>query len=165
MKIEKKVADFIESMGVKIHATHIGLVLSDEWANDAFIVEIKRNKVSRLFDYKMGIGHRKLTKNGAIKLRDSRYDGRREAALREILLDSNYSTITPPTAASVLHSLLLDAQSTGETFENWALCYGYDADSRKAEAIYHACLENSRKISAIFSASEMESLDDMLRDY
>lgn len=47
-----------------------------------------------------------------------------------------------PDACDVMYSLLADGDAIeSPTFEAWASDYGYDADSRKAEATYRACLE------------------------
>lgn len=46
-----------------------------------------------------------------------------------------------PDACDVIHSLVLDSEVLDyATFESWASDFGYDADSRKAEKIYQACL-------------------------
>lgn len=50
--------------------------------------------------------------------------------------------IPGPSLVEVVSSLLLDASAIDHAkFESWAHEYGYDTDSRKAEATYRACLE------------------------
>ena len=53
-----------------------------------------------------------------------------------------------PTAADVLSSLALDAQSVhgGRDFEDWAHEYGYDPDSRKAERTYQAACRQTQEL-------------------
>ena len=52
-----------------------------------------------------------------------------------------------PDAASVLHSLLMDSDVLDfGGFESWAREFGYDANSRKAESIYRACLDIALKL-------------------
>lgn len=53
-----------------------------------------------------------------------------------------------PTAADVLESLLSDASSieNGNDFEDWASNYGFNPDSRKAEAIYKATVKQTNKL-------------------
>lgn len=47
-----------------------------------------------------------------------------------------------PDLCDVLASLSMDASAIDEgPFEDWASSLGYDTDSRKAEAIYNACLD------------------------
>jgi hypothetical protein len=44
-----------------------------------------------------------------------------------------------PTADGVLDCLLSDASAGEQTFEEFCSDFGYDSDSRKAEATYRAC--------------------------
>ena len=61
-----------------------------------------------------------------------------------------YHTVPkPPTVADVLSSLCSDAQSADRTtFEDWCSEFGYDTDSRRAEKIYHLCVETNAKLHA-----------------
>lgn len=56
-----------------------------------------------------------------------------------------------PDAESVLENLLLDAQGyeNATDFEDWASEYGYNTDSRKAEAIYNAVGEQTTKLRTL----------------
>lgn len=56
-----------------------------------------------------------------------------------------------PLLSDVLHSLLSDGEAyfSGQTFEQWAGDLGYDADSRKAEAVWKTCDATGRKLRAI----------------
>lgn len=47
--------------------------------------------------------------------------------------------VLDPTVDDVLASLISDASAADETFEDWCESYGYDTDSRKAEATYRDC--------------------------
>ena len=47
-----------------------------------------------------------------------------------------YGLSNEPTAQDVLESLLSDASSADQDFEDWCGEYGYDTDSRKAERTY-----------------------------
>jgi hypothetical protein len=53
-----------------------------------------------------------------------------------------------PTAADVLSCLISDTMSyeNAGSFEAWAPEYGYDPDSRKAEAIYRACERQAPRV-------------------
>ena len=48
----------------------------------------------------------------------------------------------------------MDAASM--TFEDWAENYGYDKDSRKAEAIYFECQRAAREVRKILSSADIE---------
>ena len=72
-----------------------------------------------------------------------------------------------PFIESVLSSLLLDGSAyfDAETFEGWCGNFGYDADSRKAEAIFKACDDIGRKLSRAFSADDLTALREAFQDY
>ena len=77
-----------------------------------------------------------------------------------------YNSPVTPHIAGVLYSLLLDAEAVNySSFEEWADCFGYDTDSRKAERIYHACRENGEKLNKIISGKVRENLAKVLQDY
>jgi hypothetical protein len=69
----------------------------------------------------------------------------------------------PPNYDSVMACLVRDAEALNQTFENWALEFGYDTDSRKAYAIWEACCENARKL--ILAGIDIEAEAERLRDY
>lgn len=63
-----------------------------------------------------------------------------------------------PTAASVLESVLSDWTPADATFEDWASDYGYDTDSRKAEATFRAVQEQSRAWETLIGAQLAHSI-------
>lgn len=74
--------------------------------------------------------------------------------------------VPEPTLRDVLHSLVSDAdvlESSG--FEDWASNLGYDTDSRKAEAIYRACLEIALKLKALIGQDKLDKLRELYQDY
>jgi hypothetical protein len=60
-----------------------------------------------------------------------------------------------PTAAAVLEHLISTAAGleTVESFEEWARDYGYDPDSRRAEATYRAVVEEAGKLRELLGES------------
>lgn len=71
-----------------------------------------------------------------------------------------------PDAASVLHSLILDADVLDHpTYEDWAADFGYDPDSRKGEAIYRACLEIALKLRAGLGEALLAKAREAVQDY
>lgn len=72
--------------------------------------------------------------------------------------------LPPPHAADVLHSIVMDNPHE-ETFECWAQELGYDTDSRKAEAIYRACIEQTRAAERVFGRAVLQELATILEDY
>lgn len=71
-----------------------------------------------------------------------------------------------PDAFSVMHSLVLDADVLDAGgFEDWAANYGYDTDSRKAEALYRTCLDSALKLRAGIGDETLSALREALQDY
>lgn len=71
-----------------------------------------------------------------------------------------------PEIADVLYSLSLDSSVLDfPTYEDWAGEYGYDADSRKGEATYRACIEIALKMRAGLGEAGMRQLADAVQDY
>lgn len=67
-----------------------------------------------------------------------------------------------PDFADVLASLIseTDVLDFG-TFEDWASEFGYDTDSRKAEANYRECLKNALALRAAIGDSALEQLREI----
>jgi hypothetical protein len=71
-----------------------------------------------------------------------------------------------PDPADVIHSLVMDSSVLDAGgFEGWAGDFGYDTDSRSAEATYRACLEIALKMRAAFGDSGMAELQTAFGDY
>lgn len=77
----------------------------------------------------------------------------------------NSKPITPD-PVDVVSSLVLDSTvlDYGE-FESWAADLGYDTDSRKAFADYHACLDIGLKLRAAIGDAGFERLRAAYTDY
>jgi hypothetical protein len=74
--------------------------------------------------------------------------------------------IDPPAFAEVLASLAMDASVLDEaTFEDWASSLGYEPDSRKAEAIYRACLEIALRLRSALGDNGLSDLREAAEDY
>ena len=66
----------------------------------------------------------------------------------------------PPTLAEVLDCLASDASGVdnAQSFEDWANEYGYDTDSRKAEATYRACEKQAQELKALLGQDAYNQL-------
>lgn len=74
--------------------------------------------------------------------------------------------VPAPSLRDVLYSLLNDASAIDlPDFETWASEYGYDADSRSAEATYRACLDTGLKLRAALGDSVLAELRELFQDY
>ena len=84
-----------------------------------------------------------------------------------VLYSQGSAIKTRPGMDDVFYSMLSDGAPMfdGETFEQWAENLGYSTDSRDAERIYNACLENGKKIKTLFSNSEISELREIFSDY
>lgn len=81
----------------------------------------------------------------------------------------NYFTGTAlkgrPTAASILHSLILDSSASGQSFPDWCADFGSDSDSIKAFDTYRACLDIAENLRKLFTTEQRQHLATLLQDY
>ena len=74
--------------------------------------------------------------------------------------------LPPPELKDVIYSFLIDSEVLDySSFEDWADCFGYDTDSRKAEQIYQDCLKTALMFRHLFKDNEIEELREMFQDY
>lgn len=124
-------------------------------------------------DYAEGIGHvpgydfkyaRSL--DGDAMYRNIAEDGRmRKPEDSDRLMPPRRAALPAPTATSALSCLLMDAEAFGFTFEEWASEFGYDTDSRKAEATYRECVSTSMGIMRVFTPAQLTELRELMEDY
>jgi hypothetical protein len=68
-------------------------------------------------------------------------------------------SLQPPAFSDVLECLVLDAGALDfADFESWASNYGYEKDSRAAEAIYRTCLDQALKLRACIGGPALDEL-------
>ena len=72
-----------------------------------------------------------------------------------------------PSLPDVVYSLFSDGACyfSGQSFESWAVDYGYDADSRKAETTYRACMAVGQKLMAGVPDTARAEVALLLQDY
>jgi hypothetical protein len=74
--------------------------------------------------------------------------------------------IPPPKKEDILSCVLLDCTALhSASFEDWAADYGFDADSRKAEAIYTDSIAFALKIRAALGGELLSTLQEQFQDY
>ena len=72
----------------------------------------------------------------------------------------------PPKFTDVMYALLLDSDAVNHAnFESWARDFGYDTDSRSAEATYRACLDTGLKLNAMLGQAKMAEMRELFKDY
>lgn len=71
--------------------------------------------------------------------------------------------------ADPLHCILMDARGSDQPFEDWCADYGYDDDSRKAEAIWKQCRhtldEINRCVPGGMDGEAITKAEEILQDY
>ncbi len=71
-----------------------------------------------------------------------------------------------PDIVDVIYSLSMDASVLDHaSYESFASDFGYDADSRKGEAVYRACLEIALKLRAAIGEAGLTQLAEAFQDY
>ncbi len=71
-----------------------------------------------------------------------------------------------PDPIGVIWSCLMDGDAIDyPSFESWAADYGYDTDSRTAEATYRTCLDMGLKMRAALGEEGLRQLRDAFQDY
>jgi hypothetical protein len=162
-----------------------GEIDGDGWPHIAYTVTLSRHgREIIITPYRLGVGHVRAEDWGAALRHEWRLSAstatiartlkaRPGAQLADKLAWARAAAEVAglrkiaPTLPDVLHSLLLDgaAQFDNLTFEDWAGEYGYDPDSRKAEAIFDTCVEIGRKLAQGIPGGELETLKEILADH
>jgi hypothetical protein len=71
-----------------------------------------------------------------------------------------------PDALDVFYSLVMDSSVFDcGTFEDWADNFGYEHNSRSAEATYRACLDAALKLRAALGESGLTALREAFQNY
>lgn len=77
-----------------------------------------------------------------------------------------HNKIPNPTIDDVLYSLVMDSAAIDyPNFESWASDFGYETDSRAAEAIYKACLDTGLRLRAAVGSKGLARLQEVFQDY
>lgn len=169
-----KLAAAIEALGLSIRCEFIPFSQSrnaaEGWQSLNWRVTLERSGREVLkTDYGQGIGY--APANGKIWAGGNSHVKARAIALEcetgriakpQMGQGEPYKSvkpIDPPSAVDVIWSLSRDADVLDYgTFEDWAENLGYEPDSRKAEAIYRACLEIALKLRAAIGEAGLEAL-------
>lgn len=159
---EKQAADFLAKTGAtmtiefKKHGKHFA---DDKEDRDIYTVTIQRGARKYTFDFGQSIARSgkfiAFTPTGR-KLVDTQKDGwRLGASAGEVVPNKEFAE---PTAYNVFACL---EKHGYDSFEDFCDELGYDADSRKAEKIYNAVMEEYRNVCMLFNEEEMEQLREI----
>lgn len=78
--------------------------------------------------------------------------------VREVMTE--LCKVWKPKAENLLNCLSLDAQAGCETFADFCANFGYDEDSRKAEAIHRECQKTADKLRALLGRGLVNELNN-----
>lgn len=166
-QIRAQVSRILVNCEVTYGAIYKGEATRDGWKCDAWSVRFTLRDgraAHEEFDYFTGLGHRKAPE---WKFGVSGYDGGPAPRPGTLLHETWQKQAKPqePHPADVLYSLILDASAVGQSFASWCADFGYDPDSRKAEATYRACQENADKLTRVFDSVALAALREAVQDY
>lgn len=161
---DEKVSALLKQHGISYSAQHVRATTKKDtpdakpWECDQWSIKFALGNTAESFDYFTGTGHRKPTlpmptppyRKGTIA-----YEGWARLSLRPVA----------PSAASVLHSILLDSEAAKVSFNEWCSEYGYNNDSIKAEQTYRACQENADRLVRIMPRDVRAEMAKLLEDY
>lgn len=174
---DRKVADYLKSIGVVYEVNLIAEMLHEDWKHDRFYAVFKTQKAVEGFEFSTGIGHRvtsnskntysnSLTSKQVRELKELReLSGPNVQAKHVVNRERKQEWIVCPTAASVLYSLVLDSEASGVSFSDWCESFGYDDDSISSLNTYQACCEIAKRMRKVFSLVHIENLRELLQDY
>lgn len=81
-------------------------------------------------------------------------------------LYGRFKKLPAPELKDVLYSLIIDSNVLDyDSFESWASDFGYDTDSRKAEAIYKEALRQSLQFKQLLDPKKLDELKELFQDY
>lgn len=132
---------------------------------------LSRNSPRIVTDYTQGIGHLPETEAYLFKRYGNRNSLARDAYYKNVAHDGKYGAVLrdrplpPPALLDVLYSLVSDSDADENSFEDWCSNYGYDTDSRWAEATYNACREIGTKLRRMLGADNLARLRELFQDY
>lgn len=121
----------------------------------------KWQRGSVVFDYQQEIGHLPAVYRDTKKV-GSPNSLHRVGLERQAVENGKvpgWPSVVTPTLADVMWSLAMDADVRDyPTFEEWAAETGYDEDSRKAERIYKAAMEQTQRLGCFFGWTTWDRL-------
>ncbi|WCM23164.1 hypothetical protein NDK50_35015 [Paraburkholderia bryophila] len=144
-----------------------------------WIVTVTNGKTAYETEFHKGIGHLRYPWNSPYAVMNSQQKTATQAALKEaaetgcapdIRLDGRGVVVGSdlpfpnPTFDEVLWCLVQDAGARHfDNFEAWAAEQGYDSDSRKAEAVWRACMECAQALLKLVAGeAELQRLSALV---
>ena len=180
---KKKIHDYLTGLGVQYQATFQPTPQPKETIKSPqlhWLITLTRGKSVMQCPYSEGMGHVK----GYKQFHKTKYDQRQAEELYRKTCETGKlylpsasgdyvwartlgEKVQPaPDVADVLYCLVSDSDVLNyPTYEQWAGELGYEADSRKGEATYRLCIEQSLKLRNLLGYKAMEELAALYQDY
>lgn len=159
-EIKTAVDAYLKEIGFTFEAVYVGKTKRDEnWECFEWRITLKSASETMEQPYYRGLAHRHM-KKGAMPPPK----GVNKNTLYYVEWEERNTVPTPPTAAEVLYSLMLDGEAINESFSDWCANYGYDDDSIKALNMYRTCEEIGRKLRKVFTYEQRERLRELAQD-
>lgn len=157
-EISNKVSELLASAKITYSARYVGeTVRDDKWKCDAWRVSFTpANGRGMETDYFTGLGLRKAPA-GMRPQYPANTTGRIEWERRWLKPQQ-------PTAADVLHSLVLDAEADYMSFRDWCDNFGYSDDSLQALDCYRACCETAVKLRTVFRPETLAAIREAVQE-
>lgn len=172
-RIEAAIKDLGLSLSYKFVPFSMSRNKDEKHKSLNWVVTLKRGSASFSTEYSAGCGYCPANKTKDLYLKQLQINKEcEEGFATKVTLPSIGHIATCrdkpilPSDADVISSLVLDASVLDEpSFESWADNLGYDTDSRKAEAVYKACLEIALKLRAMIGDAGLRDLQEACQDY
>lgn len=147
------------------------------WPCISYECTFAEGRVTQTIEYRLGVGHVKWNcmpfkiqyKDGYVyaNVFDA-IKGKQEVKkdyrpiVAEIAAALAQEQKVSPSHSEVLGNVCRDGlDAIGQTFEEWANNYGYDADSRKAEATYQACIKAYQQALSLMEHKNIEKMAEL----
>jgi hypothetical protein len=163
----KEISEFLSSKNIAFKAHFIPQTIATltKGARLNFKIELIKGSNVVDFDYFKGQGNCLANRVNKARL-DRSYHTKNRLILDELQTGRcDLGKTKQPTAADVIYCLLLDYDSGVMSFDEFCNEFGYDNDSMTNFKVYRTCTESAKKLSLIFSASDIESLCVILEGF
>lgn len=174
-------ANLLSRLGITLQSSSGIATSKDDWECIQFNCRLSRNgKPFWNGPYSMGLGHVKLPASLSFRVSDEQHSlfltlkSKPNAKVKPEYMQAKlglYQELATrqklaPTLPDVMYSLLFDGSAffDGESFDSWCSNFGYDTDSRKAEATWKACVETGMALRRSLSAEEVRELQEASQD-
>ena len=163
----KQASDFLKKANATIEIDFVGLAVNKDWKErkkrNLYQITLTSPRGSMVFDFWDSIYNTKikemLFKEYAEKVYKCSFDcltsSEKTKAKKEL---NEKKAAAQPTAYDILACL---TKYDPGTFKNFCSEYGYNEDSRTAEKVYFAVQEEYTQLARLFTAEQMEELQEI----